>query len=345
MSPVWLGLALLVGQDRRQLLGELETFDTQVAGASQELAQLETRGTALEAERVGHAKGLVDSEADLVVLREDARRRFQSFYKLKRHGVARLLFDAESPSEFRRRVRYLLALVRMDEAATQAFYTASDAHKAAAARVDADVAALAALRTEITTRMSGLASQRARRTALLDDMRTQPALAARAMEERGDAAQALEASLDAPKPQIPASEAAAFRGERGRLPAPVNGVIVRAFGPYTDDATGLLAASQGVDIRAPLGAPFRAIADGVVTRSGYLRGYGQMVMLQHGPYTTLYTHANGLRVAQGQSVQRGDVLGHVGNTGLPENAEAQLHFELRYNNTPQDPAEWIAGLR
>ena len=345
MSLLWLGLALLTGQDRRQLLGELETFDTQISAATQELAQLEARGATLETERVGHTKGLVESEAELSVRRDDARARLQGLYKLKRHGVARLLFDAESPSEFRRRVRYLLALVRVDEARTEAFRRAGEEHKVASARVDTDVAALAALRTEVTTRMSSLASQRARRAALLNDMRTQPALAARALEERGAAADALQDSFVEPKAQPLPSDAAAFRAERGRLPSPVNGVIVRAFGPYTDDATGLLAASQGVDIRAPLGAPFRAIADGVVTRSGYLRGYGQMVMLEHGPYTTLYTHANGLRVAQGQSVQRGEVLGHVGNTGLPENADAQLHFELRYNNTPQDPAEWIAGLR
>ena len=93
---------------------------------------------------------------------------------------------------------------------------------------------------------------------------------------------------------------------------------------------------------AALGSPFRAVADGVVTRSGYVRGYGQVVMVQHGPYTTLYAHANGLRVAQGQAVRQGDVLGLVGNTGLAEDAEARLHFELRYNNTPQDPAPWLA---
>ncbi|MFN7147007.1 MAG: M23 family metallopeptidase [Myxococcota bacterium] len=49
-----------------------------------------------------------------------------------------------------------------------------------------------------------------------------------------------------------------------------------------------------------------------------------------------------LAVAQGQAVKRGDVLGLVGNTGLAEDADARLHFEVRYNNTPQDPAEWLA---
>ena len=44
-----------------------------------------------------------------------------------------------------------------------------------------------------------------------------------------------------------------------------------------------------------------------------------------------------------QSVQKGDVLGLVGNTGLVEDADARLHFELRYNNTPQDPDAWLGG--
>ena len=131
-------------------------------------------------------------------------------------------------------------------------------------------------------------------------------------------------------------------GDAVSLPAPVEGSVLHPFGTSTDPVTGETVQSVGIDLTAPLGTPFRAVFPGTVTRSAYVRGYGQMVTVEHGSYVTIYAHANGLRVAAGQEVQAGDVLGLVGTTGLLQDATPRLHFEIRYNGTPQDPAPWLA---
>lgn len=343
MSPMAWGILLLLGQDRPQILANLESIDLQVASLQQEIAALETRAAAVDAERAVQQTELDAAEAVLAVRRAGTSERLRTLYRLKRHGFARLLFDAESPSELRRRVYSLLTVLRRDEELSRAFLDGLVARQATAAQLDADKTALATLQADLQTRLDALAAESRRRAALVHDVEARPDLAVRVLRERSDAAVALAESIASTESAGPGArgDAAEFRAERGRLPSPVSGSIVRRFGPYVDPTSGAPAMSLGLDYVAPLGTPFRAIADGVVTRSAYLRGYGQMVMLQHGPYTTLYAHANGLRVAQGQAVREGDILGLVGNTGLADSDNPRLHFELRYNDTPQDPEEWL----
>ena len=83
------------------------------------------------------------------------------------------------------------------------------------------------------------------------------------------------------------------------------------------------------------------------TGASHVDPFGRIVLVDHDfgdghTYTTLYAHANGLRAIQGQEVHQGDVLGLVGTTGLTEEAPPRLHFEVRYNGTPQDPLAWVA---
>lgn len=345
MRLLLLGLWLAVAQDQRRLLAEVEAFDTQIEALDAQVASLEARAMEMHAAEATHRAKLAEADAALATRRAGTAGRVGAFYRLKRRGLARLLFDAETPAEFRRRVRYLLAILRADERRTREFVALVKERRAAAEKVAADTQVVEDLKADLAGKRTALETQRAERVALLRDVRRRPELATRALAERAEAAETLGASIravEATTPTVGAGDAAAFRGLKGRLPPPVDGRLARGFGPYLDATTGASATNHGLDFAAPLGAPFRAVAAGTVTRAGYQRGYGQMVVVQHGPYVTLYAHANGLRVAQGQAVQRGDVLGLVGNTGLLEDDEARLHFEIRYNNTPQDPTEWLA---
>lgn len=339
-AALWLALA----QDTRALLVEIEGFDTRLAAIGAQVDSLEGRSVTLHAEEAAHRAELATADAKLAEMRAGTVQRVRAFYRLKRRGMARLLFDAQSPLELRRRIRYLLAILRADDARTRTFSSLVEGRRVAAEKVAADARVIDQLRADLTTQRDALQKEREARLALVRDVRTQPVLAGRLVQEKAQAAATLGASLRAVEATAPASTGggdADFRAAKGRLPSPVEGRVARGYGAYTDPASGAAASNLGVDYVASFGAPFRAVADGVVTRAGYVRGYGQVVVVQHGSYTTLYAHANGLRVAQGQAVQRGDVLGLVGNTGLADDAEARLHFEIRYNGTPQDPAGWL----
>ena len=123
---------------------------------------------------------------------------------------------------------------------------------------------------------------------------------------------------------------------------PVEGRVGSGFGQREDPINGEGAFHPGMDIEAPYGTPVRAAADGNVTGENMGSGYGRQVVLDHGhDLITLYGHLSSLAVIPGQHVQRGQVIGYVGQTG--DVAKPQLHFEIRSATTPVNPHTYLAA--
>jgi lipoprotein NlpD len=118
---------------------------------------------------------------------------------------------------------------------------------------------------------------------------------------------------------------------------PVNGRINSGFGPRGSSF------HDGVDIGAPEGTPIQAIDRGEVIYSDQLRGYGNIVIVRHtGNVVSVYAHNQVNLVREGQTVERGEVLARVGSTGRVTGPH--LHFEIRRNNTAQDPLRFLPQL-
>jgi murein DD-endopeptidase MepM/ murein hydrolase activator NlpD len=122
----------------------------------------------------------------------------------------------------------------------------------------------------------------------------------------------------------------------GRFIWPVSGPVISAYGPK---ANGLH--NDGINIRAPRGAPVRAADDGVVVYAGNeLKGFGNLVLLRHNDrWMTAYAHMERLDVRRGQTVRQGDMIGAVGSTGSANSP--QLHFEVRHGTEALNPAIYL----
>jgi murein DD-endopeptidase MepM/ murein hydrolase activator NlpD len=123
---------------------------------------------------------------------------------------------------------------------------------------------------------------------------------------------------------------------------PVMGEISSSFGQREDPVLGNGEGEfhSGVDIRAPIGTPIRATADGTIKSAGEERGYGREVVIDHGHnLETCYAHLSGFTVMAGQSVVRGQVIGYVGVSG--RTTGANLHYEVRIRNTPVNPHKYL----
>ena len=115
---------------------------------------------------------------------------------------------------------------------------------------------------------------------------------------------------------------------------------MRRFGRYEDPELGTQTLSTGLLIDAPLGAPVRAVFDGRVVYSGWYKGYGNLVIVDHGAgHHTLYGHLLAISSAQGEAVKQGHIIGEVGDTGSLRGP--QLFFELRVGRRPVDPGPWM----
>jgi septal ring factor EnvC (AmiA/AmiB activator) len=129
----------------------------------------------------------------------------------------------------------------------------------------------------------------------------------------------------------------AFESLRGKLKLPTRGELAGRFGAPRNEGG---VTWKGLFIKADVGQPVRSIADGRVTYADWLRGYGNLMIIDHGDgYMSLYGHNESLLKNAGENVQSGESIASVGSTGGA--LESGVYFELRYEGKPFDPAKWI----
>jgi len=96
----------------------------------------------------------------------------------------------------------------------------------------------------------------------------------------------------------------------------------------------------GIDISAARGTPVRAAGPGEVLYAGWLRGYGQVIIIDHGSnLSSVYAHLSSMSVREGSAVKKGQTIGAVGSTGTATGAH--LHFEVRANGDARDPMKYL----
>lgn len=188
-----------------------------------------------------------------------------------------------------------------------------------------------------------LASSRGKRNTQLRQIRSEKTQLADAMQEMVEAANRLESLIK----DLLESGAASYGGDgrhvkraRGRLPWPVRGKIIQGYGYREVGPKRARVPHRGLSIRARLGTPVLAIADGAVAHTGRLRGYGKIVLVDHGGgYFSMYAHLDEIQSFVGQIILQGDPVGSVGDSGSLEGT--QLYFELRVNRVQVDPIPWL----
>jgi len=121
---------------------------------------------------------------------------------------------------------------------------------------------------------------------------------------------------------------------------PIEGRIMSTFGERSDPFNGEGAFHRGVDISGGYGQAILAPADGLVEETEVRNGYGKTVVLNHGHgYSTLFGHMSGFAVMVGQHVQRGDVIGYVGQSG--RSTGPHVHYEVHINDVPVNPHKYM----
>jgi murein DD-endopeptidase MepM/ murein hydrolase activator NlpD len=127
----------------------------------------------------------------------------------------------------------------------------------------------------------------------------------------------------------------------GAMPSfrwPVRGRVIAAFGSKPNGTQ-----NDGINLAVPEGTPIKAADDGVVAYAGNeLKGYGNLVLIRHSNgFVSAYAHASELMVKRGDTIKRGQVIAHAGQTGNV--TSPQLHFEIRKGSTPVDPSQYLGG--
>ena len=141
------------------------------------------------------------------------------------------------------------------------------------------------------------------------------------------------------KSHDPGNVGGAFAALRGHLRLPVKGTISGRYGQPRPEGG---ATWKGIFIRAAEGVEVRAVAGGAVVFSDWLRGFGNLLVIDHGDdFLSVYGNNESLLVAVGASVKDGESVATVGNSG--GNPDSGLYFELRHRGQPFDPLKWTSS--
>ncbi len=122
---------------------------------------------------------------------------------------------------------------------------------------------------------------------------------------------------------------------------PANAVMISGFGFRTHPVTGAQKHHDGIDFACQTGTPVYASGHGIVEEASYNEnGYGLCINLDHGNgYRSKYAHLSKMLVADGQKVNRGELIGYSGSTGL--STGPHLHYEISYDNVKIDPVDFF----
>jgi len=313
------------------------------AGAAEEEARRAEAESADGATRLRRARAEEEAAAArLEGAQARLRPRLAARARMGRAGEARVLLASASFADLVKRHYLLTRILASDGEVLRAARQARDDRARAretreeeARRLEALSAAAAARRAEARTRVE-------RRRALLAGLRGERSLHEKAAQE----AQGQERRLAEFIAALPPSRKgdAGFRGFaqlRGKLARPVDGVVEVPFGRVVNPRFKTVTVQNGVELRASAGDPVRAVAPGRVVHAGWFKGYGNLVIVDHGEgFHTLVAHLASMRTAMGEDVAVGAPLGAAGDTGSLRGTS--VYFEVRERGRPVDPAAWLA---
>jgi len=335
------------------VLAELEQIEQRLADKRKEITRLDSRITRTQAD-VTALRGEIQLLQRHRSGQEQAlSRRLRAMYKVHAQGGALpMLLSGDDPVARAVAVRHLTSLAALDARLIQEYRGTSDRLDDRRRREETRQRELADLRSDAQREQAEADRDAAKRRVLLAKVRDERAYHERMVGELTEAARRLEAfiadlqarqrrlaKVPPPKGGV-APPGTGFAGLRGRLPWPTEGRIVTAFGARVHPRFGTRTFRNGVDIEANEGRDVAAVYGGHVIYTGWFKGYGNLVILDHdNEYYTLYAHMAEIGVKEDDDVRQGQRIGTVGDTGSLEGP--RLYFEVRYQGKPQDPEQWL----
>jgi len=331
-------------REQRGLLETVEALDRAVAEIARDLGRLRR-----VSERARETLERVEAEAAEIRERRERlehamAKRAVALYKAGAAGPVRLLFAADGVRALLARLGALKLLLAHDVELLARHRVESAALRDAEARAREALEGRDEALARLRERSQQLEGEREAKRELVARLYRDRARERAALVELETAARALEETLSSLR-RAPASDdeplGPPFASLRAQLAPPVDAPIAASFGRVVDAEFKTATFQSGVEFDAPLGTPVAAVAAGRVRFAGWFRGYGKLVILDHGDeYFTVSGHLADIGVEVGDAVEARDVIGTVGDTGSLSGP--QLYFEVRHGREPQDPLQWLA---
>lgn len=334
---------------------KLKQIQADLDAANARLQSIRSRQAEINAQIVQTQNEIVKMEAYLKTRQNVLNRRVRAIYMHGQLNYLEVILGANSFSDFANRVELLKRVIRSDYNLILEIQKQKAAIEAKKAQLEEDKRQLDALAAEAEKTQQEIAAKKAEQQKVLDAAKSNKAAAAQ-MEQDLNAQLASVRNLI--QQRLAAAEAARQAAQQassdeggggnddnyvqgtGAMGWPCSGPITSPFGYRTHPIFGTTIFHAGIDIGVDYGTPIHAADSGVVVYSGWISGYGNAVIIDHGGgVSTLYGHNQSLAVSEGQSVSKGSVIAYAGSTG--NSTGPHCHFEVDVNGSPVNPMGYL----
>lgn len=326
------------GQEK-DLLAQLQDIDTRLGEQREKLNVLKEKMAAQQ-----DLIGVKEKELDRVKKQKNTEqqhllKRLSAYYKMGKIGLINVIFSAHTLPQLLSFHDSFQTLIQYDQHLIDTYRQSIDQlerMKRALALEESLLQEFIGREEKEENRIDAIKQQKEN---LLTLIRTQEQLHQQAIKEMTTAWSNLNSTVAAMEKKVHILDQG-FLLNRGKLPPPVDGTVVTLFGQEKTNRLGITYKSNGIAIKAPDGTEVRAIYDGIVIYSGYVRGYGNTIIVDHGyQYYSIISRVEKLLKKSGDKVKTGDIIAVMGDTATL--IDEGLYLEIRHGNTSLDPLQWL----
>ena len=321
------------------LLTELQDIDSRLNEQNLKIENLAGRIDKQHEVMAAKKDAINDAAASMQKVQDHVITRMQSFYKLGELGLVNVTFSNQTLPELLRFQDSFVALIKYDRQAIDRYRETIAELETAMESLKLQENIFRELLVENQAEQETLDAIKQEKEQLLAKIRTQTKLHEQAAAEMEAASAKLTDSIKGMQKQVKEIDESFLYG-KGAHPPPVKGKVITGFKDTTTNLLGITSVSNGIAIDAPPGSTITAIHEGVVHYSGYLRGFGNTVIVNHGhQYYSIYSRMERLLVEKGQRVTRETPIGVMGDTATL--VTPGLYLEIRKDTEYLDPLEWL----
>ena len=331
---IHMGKMQVAGQQEFDLLGEVERLDQELSLQQVRLKVMQERRDSQMELLTVKLRELEEVKANFSKVRQHLQIRLRAFYLTGKTGILNVTFSSRNlpdlmlfSDSFKRLLAYDSSLIDKYRQAIDQLTLATETHKQESELLNEFIANAGAQQQRLDVLLT-------EKKELLQKVKTEKVLHEQALRELRKAEADLEQTMAAMQ-QEKSFDEQGFVQAKGKMVPPVSGTLITRFGETREDKV-----INGIVIEAGNGAGISAIAPGRIIFAGYRRGYGNLVIIDHGmDYYSITARMEKIKSLPKDTVSAGDVIGFAGD--IATLFDKGIYFEIRHNTEPEDPLVWL----
>lgn len=322
------------------ILGKIDAIEKSLSTLDSELRADRARLRETQS-RIGQTQAQTEkTEADLQARREWFKQRLRAMQRQGSGEELSMLLGSDDMASFLRRWRYLTVIAGREKQMLDGYKAALQSLQEERRTLDGLYAELKRQEADAARAESRLSAKRKEQHDLLASVRDEKDQYNRMLKELQKASEELLAVIKQSEKSDDYTGIKGFRGLKGRLPWPVPGTVAFQYGRQLDPRFNTPIFRNGIYIKTAPEADARAVYSGKVVFADWFKGYGQLVIINHGEgYHSLYANLNEIFLKVGDIIDSKAGVGRVGESAAVSGPS--LYFEIRYKGKPLNPVQWL----